>query len=113
MARKIGSYAQTTGPQVKAAALKLFAQSGYAAVSMRQIASEVGMQAGALYLYTPDKQTLLFDLMREHMEDLLAAWAAAKQGASPPERLEAFTRFHIRYHLDRTDPTPGTTGRDR
>ena len=103
MARKIGSYAQTTGPQVKAAALKLFAQSGYAAVSMRQIASEVGMQAGALYLYTPDKQTLLFDLMREHMEDLLAAWAAAKQGASPPERLEAFTRFHIRYHLDRTD----------
>jgi len=41
---------------------------------MRQIAAEVGVQAGALYLYTPDKQTLLFDLMIEHLDQLQAAW---------------------------------------
>ena len=103
MARKIGSYAQTTGPQVKTAALRLFAKGGYAAVSMRQIAGEVGMQAGALYLYTPDKQTLLYDLMREHMEDLLAQWAQARIDGAPLQQLEAFTRFHINYHLERPD----------
>ena len=103
MARKAGSHAEITGPAIRAAALRLFAQQGYAAVSMRQIASEVGLKAGALYLYTPDKQTLLFDLMREHMEALLAAWDAARPNAGPIEQLEAFVRFHIGFHIDKPD----------
>ncbi len=102
MARKQGSHSDITGPKVRAAALKLFARQGYAAVSMRQIAGEVGVQAGALYLYTPDKQTLLFDLLKGHMDELLAAWEALPDG-TPAKRLEAFTRFHIRFHLDRPD----------
>ena len=103
MARKQGSHSDITGPKVQAAALKLIAQHGFAAVSMRQIAAEVGVQAGALYNYTPDKQSLLFDLMRRHMEELLAAYAATPMDGSPTERLEAFTRFHISYHLPRRD----------
>ncbi|MBV7378293.1 TetR/AcrR family transcriptional regulator [Maritimibacter dapengensis] len=103
MARKQGSHAGITGPKIRDAALRLFARHGYAAVSMRQIAGEVGVQAGALYLYTPDKQSLLFDLMTSHMEELLSAWDAADSGGTPCDRLEAFARFHIRYHLDRPD----------
>jgi len=103
MARKSGSHSQITGPRVRDAALRLFARHGFAAVSMRRIAGEVGVQAGALYLYTRDKQTLLFDLMRGHMEDLLAAWEAEMPDGDPLARLEAFTRFHIRFHLDRPD----------
>ncbi|MCV6595233.1 MAG: TetR/AcrR family transcriptional regulator [Silicimonas sp.] len=103
MARKTGSHADITGPAIKASALRLFARSGYAAVSMREIAGDVGVRAGALYLYTPDKQTLLFDLLREHMEHLLASWTAAKSGATPLERLETFVHFHVDYHFDRSD----------
>jgi AcrR family transcriptional regulator len=103
MARKTGSHAEVTGPRVRAAAEKLFARHGYAAVSMRKIASEVGLQAGALYLYTPDKQTLLFEMMRAHLEELLAAWDEADPGGDPLPRLEAFCRFHIRFHLARLD----------
>jgi AcrR family transcriptional regulator len=103
MARKQGSHSQITGPRVREAALKLFAREGYAAVSMRQIASEVGVQAGALYLYTPDKQSLLFELMKGHMDELLAAWTAEPKGEGPAGRLEAFARFHIRFHLARPD----------
>ena len=102
MARTQGSSAETTGPRVRAAALRLFARHGYAAVSMRQIAAEVGVQAGALYLYTADKQALLFDLMRDHMTALLADWTAPP-GAPPAAQLESFVRHHIRYHLDRPD----------
>lgn len=101
MARKQGSHADITGPRLRAAALRLFARHGFAAVSMRQIAAEVGLQAGALYLYTPDKQALLFDLMRDHLEDLLADWSPP--AAPPPAQLESFVRHHIRYHLDRPD----------
>ncbi len=92
-----------TGPRVRAAAERLFARHGYAAVSMRQIAAEVGIGAGALYHYTPDKQTLLRDMMREHLEALLTAWQAADPGGDALARLDAFARFHIRFHLDRPD----------
>jgi AcrR family transcriptional regulator len=103
MARKQGSTSEKTAPKVRASALRLIARHGYAAVSMRQIAKDVGVQAGALYLYTPDKQTLLFDLMQSHMNDLLAAWEATPRGATPTDALKAFTEFHIRFHLDRAD----------
>ena len=105
MARKPGSRAEITGPRLRDAALRLFARDGYAAVSMRQIAAEVGVQAGAIYLYTPDKQTLLYELMREHMSDLLDARASESAGAGsdPMARLENFTRFHIRFHIERAD----------
>lgn len=103
MARKQGSHSDITGPKVREAALRLFARHGYAAVSMRRIAAEVGVQAGALYLYTPDKQSLLFELLKEHMDALLAAWQAEPRGDGPEARLEAFARFHIRFHLARPD----------
>ncbi len=68
---------------------------------MRQIAAEVGVQAGALYLYTADKQTLLFELMRDHLHDLLQDWTPP--GGGPLRELEDFARHHIRYHLDRPE----------
>lgn len=103
MARTQGSHSDVTGPRVREAALALFAQHGFAAVSMRQIARAVGVQAGALYNYTPDKQTLLFDLMRGHMEDLLSAWEAVAPAGDAMAALEAFTRFHIRFNTSRAD----------
>lgn len=103
MARTTGSHSDITGPRVRAAALKLFAQHGFAAVSMRQIAKEVGVQAGALYNYTPDKQSLLFDLMKAHMQDLLEARSASGEAANALARLKDFTRFHIRFHSERPD----------
>ncbi|MCB1408536.1 MAG: TetR family transcriptional regulator [Rhodobacteraceae bacterium] len=104
MARKPGSRAEITGPRLRDAALRLFARDGYAAVSMRQIAAEVGVQAGAIYLYTPDKQTLLAELMIDHLKALLAAWDdSALTGGSAAARLEHFARFHIRFHAARAD----------
>lgn len=103
MARKQGSHSDITGPKVQQAALRLIARHGYAAVSMRQIAAEVGVQAGALYNYTPDKQSLLFDLLQGHMTELLAAWSAQSLADDPMQQLQDFTRFHIRFHLPRPD----------
>ena len=102
MARTQGSKAEITGPLVRDAARKLFARHGFAAVSMRQIAAEVGVQVGALYAYTPDKQALLADLLRVHMEEILAVWQ--DDPARPAlERLESFLRFHIQTSLERPE----------
>jgi len=103
MARTQGSHSGITGPRIRAAALRLFAQHGYAAVSMRQIAKEVGVQAGALYNYTPDKQSLLFRLMETHMRELLAAWAQEGASGDALAQLKSFVCFHIRFHMERPD----------
>jgi AcrR family transcriptional regulator len=103
MARRTGSHSDITGPRIRAAALKLFARQGFAAVSMRQIAAEVGLQAGALYLYTPDKETLLFDLLRTHMEDLIAAYDTEAMPDGVLARLDHFVRFHMGRNLDHAE----------
>ena len=103
MARTQGSHSELTGPRIRKAALGLFARYGYAAVSMRKIACEVGVQMGALYNYIPDKQGLLFCLMRDHMQDLLSAYDDFIQFDDPQEALRQFVGFHIRFHLQRPD----------
>ncbi|MGV6805146.1 MAG: TetR/AcrR family transcriptional regulator [Ruegeria sp.] len=103
MARTQGSHSDITGPRIREAALGLFARHGYAAVSMRQIASKVGVQAGALYNYTPDKQSLLFRLMRDHMQDLIAAYEALEKRDDVFDALRQFVEFHIRFHMQRPD----------
>ncbi|GAB4538843.1 MAG: TetR/AcrR family transcriptional regulator [Roseibium sp.] len=87
---------------MRAAALRRFATSGYAAVSMREIAADVGVQPGALYNHFPTKQDILKDLMLSHMADLLGAWEDVSFPAAM-DPLERFVRFHIRYHLERAD----------
>ena len=103
MARTSGSYAKLTKPKISQIALYLFAERGYAAVSMRQIASKVGLHVGALYNYFPDKQTILSDLLINHMENLLETWHSQKLPEQSDKLLEFFVDFHIEYHLNRPE----------
>lgn len=106
MARTTGSDGEKTEAAIREAALRLMARHGYDAVSMRQLAAEVGVQAAALYRYFPNKEELLFSLMREHMEGLIAAWEAARPASDDPAvRLSAYTANHIRFHVERRHST--------
>ena len=103
MARKTGSHSEITGPRIKQAALVLFARYGFAAVTMRQIAANVGVQAGAIYNYTPDKQALLFDLLHGHMANLLSKWATELVPTNPIAAIDHFVAFHLDFHIKRPE----------
>ena len=107
MARTIGSDGGKTEAAIRMAAAGLVARHGFEAVTMRQLASEVGVQAAALYRYFPTKQDLLFKLMSRHMEELLSSWnhAAKKHAEQPDDRLSAFVEHHISFHLERRETT--------
>lgn len=92
MARTAGSDGEKTKSAIRDAATGLFARFGYEAVSIRQIAAEVGVQAAALYRYFPTKEDLLFDLMQSHMSALLESWEHQRSGDTPTARLAAFVR---------------------
>lgn len=102
MARKAGSKGNLTAKAIADAATALFAEHGYAAVSMRRIAARVGVQAGALYNHFPTKQDVLASVLTGHMAALLEAFEALPAlKAGPVAALEGFARFHVRYHLTR------------
>ncbi len=106
MARTVGSDGERTQTAIRDAAAALVARHGYGAVSMRQLAAEVGVQAAALYRYFPTKEDLLFTLMREHMEGLIASWRAACPAfADHRTRLARFVANHIEFHVARRHAT--------
>lgn len=106
MARTAGSDGEKTQAAIREAAAGLIAHHGYEAVTMRRLASEVGVQPAALYRYFATKEDLLFDLMLGHMTALLESWERARPaGDDPGENLAAFVRNHIRFHIERRHST--------
>lgn len=99
MVRTTGSDGTRTEEAIRAAAVDLIAAHGFAAVTLRELAKKVGIQAGSLYRYYPSKNDLLLALMVKHMEDLLASWRSERPASTDPLlRLHAFINFHVRYH---------------
>lgn len=73
------------------ASLAPFADSGYAALSMRRIAADLGVSTGTLYHYFDGKQDLFLQLVA-HLTDALvrAVHAAVAGAASAAEAFELF-----------------------
>lgn len=106
----MGSLGEKTQAAILAAALNLFARHGYEAVSMRQIAAAVGVQAAALYRYFPTKEDLLFTLLDRHLRDLITSWGAARPTSHDAKaRLAAFVTHHLGFHIERRPATHVST----
>jgi AcrR family transcriptional regulator len=102
MSRTIGSYGPKTLEAIRKAGLRLIFEHGYEAMSLRQLAAEVGIQVGSLYNHITTKQELLFDLVQDHINELLRQLDLALEGKEQPiERLRAFVAFHVSYHMTR------------
>lgn len=104
MARIAGTNGSRTLDAIKRAGADLIYRHGFEAMSLRQLAGEVGIQVGSLYNHIKTKQDLLFILMRSHMETLLAerdGTAALFAPAAPADRLRAFVALHLGFHFTR------------
>ena len=107
MARTKGSVGTDTARAIRQTAIRLMVAHGYEAMTLRQLAEAVGIQAGSVYRYFGAKDRLLADIMIGHMETVLASLterlAGLPEGAGPVERLSTFVDFHIRYHIEKQD----------
>ncbi|MFK0090227.1 TetR/AcrR family transcriptional regulator [Pseudomonas sp. NPDC090755] len=80
-------------------ALALFAEKGFGQVSMRELASHLGLTAGSLYHHFPSKQDLLYDLIEELYEELLACLNQGRRGH--PQTLVQVIAAHWALHAER------------
>ena len=74
--------------------LQLFAEYGYAGLTMRQIAEALGITTGVLYHYFPSKEAL-FEKLTEHLteQDILGVMREAAPAGSKEDKVRALMRF--------------------
>jgi AcrR family transcriptional regulator len=84
---------------VLAAAVQLFAEYGYHAAPLRDIARMAGIQAASIYYHYANKEALLVEIMESHMRQLNANLESILHERSDPlQRLYAAIANHIRLH---------------
>jgi len=85
-----------TRSRILQAAAALFARHGYAAASVRDIAREVGVTVGAIYVHFAAKDRLLVAVYREGVERIARhVDAALASERSPWARLQAAVAAHL------------------
>jgi len=85
--------------KVLVAAVQLFAEYGYHAAPLREIARMAGIQAASIYYHYTNKQALLVEIMETHMRQLNANLEhIVRQQGSVQQRLHEAIANHIRLH---------------
>jgi AcrR family transcriptional regulator len=92
--------ATPTKRRILLAGLKLFAERGYHATSIRDIAAGAQVQSASLYSHFASKEAILAELVLighdEHHRELLSALLGS--GVDPRQQLVALVRAHVLGH---------------
>ncbi|HXI86668.1 MAG TPA: TetR/AcrR family transcriptional regulator [Parvularculaceae bacterium] len=85
-------------------AAKLFADKGFAGASVADLAEACGVSKSLIYHYYDAKEAILYDVMREHIDALLAAAEQTKKSRNDPgAQLRALTRELLRRYVGAAD----------
>jgi AcrR family transcriptional regulator len=84
--------AETTR-EIKSVALRLMAEGGPDAISLRAIAREMGMTAGAIYGYFDTRDTLVTALIQDVYGDLVDTVEAARDRCAPDDTAGRITAW--------------------
>lgn len=92
---------EETRKAILTAAGPLFAERGFDAVTMREIAKEAGCSHTAIYIYFKDKESLLHHLSMEPLQSLHRQMQSvlSNLAASPDDRLRQVSRAFIEFCL--------------
>lgn len=87
--------------KIEACAVELFRSEGYAAVSMRRLAKDVGCSPMTLYSYFDSKIDILRALWTQVFDELFAGLEPILSSShEPSERLEALASGYVEYWLE-------------
>ena len=83
------------------AAIRVFAEKGFNAARISDVADAAGVADGTIYLYFKNKEDLLLSIFEEKMDLLLAGLRDALVGVTEPlEQVRTFARYHFRQVQD-------------
>ncbi len=79
------------------AGVVVFAESGFAGSSVRDLAREAGLSLSGLYHHFSSKDELLFEIQRQSFEQLLAPLSVLIRPMPAARRLKAFVYNHVEF----------------
>ena len=82
------------------AALRLFAEKGYAGATISEIAKSAGVSDGAVYEYFKNKEDLLLSIPEDRFSSHLEQLDETFNVQNPVRKLRRFIRDHFRLYLD-------------
>ena len=86
----------TRKEQILRVACQLFAERGYAATSVRDIAAALNLQGGSLYSHIGSKEELLWEIVDEAAREFLQRAESAVSGPNTAaDRLRRLVRAHV------------------
>lgn len=90
--------------RILAAALKLFANQTFQAVTMDRVAEAAGVAKGTLYLYFPSKEALYLGILSDGLESISRRYQSTMDsGRSVVERLRHAIDVSIQFYDERRD----------
>ena len=78
----------------------LFARNGFDRTAMAEVAADCGVSKALLYHYYDSKDALLFDLLREHLQELIDAATAVDRALPARARLRALVGALLEAYRD-------------
>jgi len=85
---------------IRAAAMKMFLEEGYAKTSIRNIADAIEYSPGTIYLYFKDKDELLYEVQADAYGQLLETFRKEATSTDPLEKLRQVGRAYINFGLN-------------
>jgi len=85
---------------IRAAAVKMFLEDGYAKTSIRNIADAIEYSPGTIYLYFKDKDELLYEVQAHAFNQLLTYFNLHANSKDPVKRLKQIANSYIKFGLD-------------
>lgn len=82
--------------EIKQQAIRLMADKGFEAMSLRQLAAAVGMRSGSIYTHYQSKSQLLQDVCCDYQDELMATWLLQRKRGCPASE-EMLLRFAAVY----------------
>lgn len=78
------------------AAIHVFAEKGFHAARISDIAERAGVADGTIYLYFKHKEDILLSVFEEKMDELMSELSASLENTPDPrDRIRAFARHHV------------------
>ncbi len=88
-------------------AAMIFWKKGYHSATMKDIAQAYGCQPANIYNFFPQKEAILYEILRSQIEDILSSIKSLEEDetTSPTEQLRFFIAQHAGYALRRKKTT--------
>lgn len=100
---KTTDQAENRMSEIVETALKLFAEEGYHAATLDEVAAKIGVSKATLYYYFRNKEEIIRAILNRSLERMKQTLEIKKSSLSTREKIRQFIEYHVVFGADNAD----------